>query len=481
MNKQFFTLLLCLLGSLPGFSQNIVEPEIIRWDTSTLQLGSTLLYRDTSLMLIGSDVVQGQFIGQLNDSLEVVSKVYVNSNLGVTAAAYRFGSYYVGGIRATGSGPNIIALAMDRITEAGVKEASGRANLEGIFDYALGITPTRDSGAVVFGMGGPPRVINLCKFDRAGGILWNKKIALSSDCYANDVLELDNGDFFVTGQASGSPKSIRGAIMLKFNESGDSLWASNFSIPGASGKRIFQSPKGHLFICGTTYKSTTVIVGRPYLYLAQVDTTGTMQWEVTYDRFIGDSTVLEFIFEDVQPTSDGGVIFLATAITYDGATTGEHPYLLKVDSHGQYQWHKVIIPTTGDNASGGKVLPLRNGTYALLLLGKPQVGNPYMIYALLGPDGTFTEVDAIRQALAFTASPNPATDRVELSWTQTTSGETEIRLLDVQGRLLTRSSAMHAAGSARSEISLSAYPDGIYFVEIISGGKQGSMKLVKRY
>ncbi|MDP5171468.1 MAG: T9SS type A sorting domain-containing protein [Bacteroidia bacterium] len=478
MNKQFLLLIFCLLGSLPGFSQNIVVPEILRWDSSAYENGSSLLYRDTSLLLIGAERGVGSFIAQLDDSLKIISKQYFNPNLGIAAAKYALGSYYLGGTRSVNA--NTRTLAMSRVNLAGFSESTARANLEGSFDYAVGATPTNDSGVVVFGMGSPIRVTNLCKFDRSGSILWNKKFALSSDSYANDVLESPNGDLYVTGSSVGDQTTIRGAFLLKLNNQGDSLWTKGFSNGSGTGYRLFQTNDHQILIIGSTRDTSITNKVNIIFYLAKVDTLGELVWEQEHNWFQADSVVNMLTFNDAARTSDGGVVFLATVGILSSKLQGEYPYLLKTDAQGQYQWHKVIILPSGTNARGRKVLPLKNGTYGLLLAARPAGADPYTVYALLGPDGTFTEVDAAREALAFTASPNPATDRVELSWTQVTSGEAEIRLLDVQGRLLTRSSAMHAAGSARSEISLSAFPDGIYFVEIISGGKQGSMKLVKR-
>lgn len=477
MNKQGIMLLLSLLSGLMALGQNVMEPPIIRWDTSSLQLGSTLLYRDTNLVMIGSDYAQGQFIGELNDSLEVGSKVYVNSNLGVVDADYRFGSYYIGGIRATGSGTT--SLAMDRITLTGEQAASARANFDGIFDYAHGITPTQDSGAVVFGMGSPPRVINLCKFDRNGGIVWNRKFTTTSDCYANDILELEHGSLLVTGQASGFPDSARGVTLLKLTEKGDSVWAKNYATPGASGRKIFKSSHDHVFVAGTAYKSLTAFINRPFLYLSRIDSSGNLDWEITYDRFV-DDPVLEFSFEDAKPTSDGGVIFLGTISLDNDSIQGERSLLLKVDAQGAYQWHKLILPENGDKCLGGEVLPLRNGTYALLLLGKPQVGNFYMIYALLGPDGTFTDVPDPRPALAFTASPNPTSDLMTLDWQQPQAGQAHIELLDLQGRVLFRSSQLFPAGQAQFSLSLNEYPAGNYLIRIHTDGRQSSTKVVKQ-
>ncbi len=479
MNKQLIFIAFWLLGGLTGFAQTVTEPAIIRWDSSALQIGSTLLYRDTTLMLIGADASQGAFVGELNDSLEVVNKVYINADLGVTSASYRFGSYYIGGIRLLGN--QIYSLAMNRINEAGIKEAGGRANLEGTFDFAHGITATQDSGAVVFGMGSPPRVINLCKFDQAGGISWNKKFAISPDCYANDVLEADNGDLFVTGYAGGFQATLEGVFLLKLNSDGDSIWTSTLSNPGASGKKIFESGKKEMLVCGTTYTSSTAIAQRPYLYLSKIDSLGKVIWEITYPRFVEDDIVQEFTFEDATPTSDGGVLFLATAGISDTAIQGERPYLLKVDAQGQYQWHKILSPANGDQASGLQVLPLRNGTYGLMLIGKPMVGDPYTIYALLGPDGTFTDLERpALNALALSLTPNPADETVAVAWTQASAGLAEVRLLDVQGRLLHSHQLTQPAGPVRLELPIEDLPAGVYLVEVVTGGKVGTAKLVKQ-
>lgn len=480
MNKHLLIFLVCLFCSATSFSQSVVvEPQVLRWDSSAQELGSTLLYRDTALTIIGSDISKGQFVATLDDSLRITNKLFVNSNLGVIDAGYRYGSYYVGGIRVISSGTN--SLAMDRISIAGVREASNRANFDGFFDYTLGITPTQDSGAVVFGMGSPPRVINLCKFDRAGSILWNKKIAFSLDCYATDIHETASGNLYVAGLSISLNQSTNGTFLMKLNQGGDSLWATTLSSPLIKGYRLFPSGEDGLFVAGTIRDSTIQSSVKEVFFLTKVDTLGGMIWEKSFPSLSGELPPRIYEFADAKPTSDGGVIFLATAYLEEDSIKGERPYLLKVDAEGNYQWHKILLPENGDKALAGRVLPLNNGTYGLLLGGKPYVGNPYAIYALLGPDGTFTNVEtATREELALTVSPNPAVDRVEISWTQDIAGEVEIRLLDVQGKILSHQSRREAAGLARMEVFLDSYPSGIYFVEILTADKHGSIKVVKR-
>jgi len=214
--------------------------------------------------------------------------------------------------------------------------------------------------------------------------------------------------------------------------------------------------------------------------LSKVDSLGTVIWEKSYDRFLHDSTLNRFNFADSYHTSEDGVIFLGIAKLIKGPVIGTVPYLLKVDAEGEYQWHKVLVPPNGREAIGLQVIELANGTYGVS--AESSSSNPSSVYGsliLLGPDGTFTEVDPARETLGFTISPNPASDQAMINWTQEKSGETEVRVMDIQGRLMLNEQSNFPAGPVEFVISMNSWPAGTYLVEVRSDGKHGSNKLVK--
>ena len=59
-------------------------------------------------------------------------------------------------------------------------------------------------------------------------------------------------------------------------------------------------------------------------------------------------------------------------------------------------------------------------------------------------------------------------------------GEGEIQVLDVYGRLLQNVETRHGASLQTTQIDLSHYATGVYFVRMVNGGKVMAVKKVVR-
>lgn len=482
MNKPIVVFLLCLISTLSGFAQNIVVPEVIRWDSTLRSARNHLFFNDSSLVFAGVDYALGRFLSEMDDSMKILNRQSFSTDHSLDGAAFMNGMYYLGGTQSVNSPVN--TLAMTIIQPNGFPVTKGRSNFESVLTFAEGLSITQDSGAIVFGMGKNnqgERMVNLSKFDKGAHSAWEKNFSPSSFCYAQDVLETNSTSLFVTGKASGVGSTFRGAFLLKLNQDGDSLWIQKYSVPGSEGRKLFQSGEEHLLLAGTTIFESTPNFTKFTPYLAKVDTFGNLLWEYSYDWMIEDSIVNSFTFDDAIQTSDGGVLFVSTFRLYKNPLTGEFPYLYKVGPDGQYQWHKLVTPPNGENGSDARVIELENGKYGMVMTA--QSNFPTFLFtriALLSGDGTFTSLETLPETIQLSASPNPATDLVEVIWQQETAGEVEIELLDIQGRVLWRAQKMQVEESGRMKISLSDFPDGIYVVEVKNPDGQGSVKVVKR-
>lgn len=482
MNKPIVAFLLCLISTLSGFSQNIVVPEVIRWDSTVYSAGRTLLYNDSSLVFAGVDYALGRFLSEMDDSMKILNRQSFSTDHSLDGGAFMNGMYYLGGTQPVNSPVN--ALAMTIIQPNGFPVTKGRSNFESVMTFAEGLITTQDSGAVVFGKGQNnqgERMVNLSKFDKGAHSAWEKNFSPSSSCYAQDVLETNSTSLFVTGKASGFGSTFRGAFLLKLNSEGDSLWVQKYSVPGSEGRKLFQADEDHLLLAGTTIFESTPNFTKFTPYLAKVDTFGNLLWEYSYDWMIEDSIVNSFTFDDAIQTSDGGVLFVSTFRLYKNPLTGEFPYLYKVGPDGQYQWHKLVIPPSGENGSDARVIELENGNYGMVMTA--QSNFPTFLFtriALLSGDGTFTDLESLPEMIRLTISPNPTLDLAEVVWHQEKTGESEVRLLDMQGKLIRSVHMMQPEGKAKAKISLADVSSGVYFVEVVSGEMRGSVKLIKQ-
>jgi len=91
-----------------------------------------------------------------------------------------------------------------------------------------------------------------------------------------------------------------------------------------------------------------------------------------------------------------------------------------------------------------------------------------------------TGVEDPAVGLAFTLSPNPAIDVVNVSWSRTTSSrEYKIDILDINGKTVyTTADAVTAGTNQNVQINLSSYPEGTYIVRLQDGNGIRTKKLI---
>ena len=79
-----------------------------------------------------------------------------------------------------------------------------------------------------------------------------------------------------------------------------------------------------------------------------------------------------------------------------------------------------------------------------------------------------------------TLYPNPTTGMVNVQFTMNNvqSGAGEIQVLDVYGRVLQTVETRHGTSLQTTQIDLSHYATGIYFVRMVNGGKVMAVRKV---
>ena len=77
----------------------------------------------------------------------------------------------------------------------------------------------------------------------------------------------------------------------------------------------------------------------------------------------------------------------------------------------------------------------------------------------------------------FTLYPNPTVGDVFIRPSTGDAGSVKIRLIDVQGQILNEMSIEHMTQETRVE--LSNYASGIYFVEVYSGERKFTFKVIR--
>jgi hypothetical protein len=92
---------------------------------------------------------------------------------------------------------------------------------------------------------------------------------------------------------------------------------------------------------------------------------------------------------------------------------------------------------------------------------------------------TATGISEVKPQLEFSVFPNPASDKITLSYTIMEASHMAVSVMDVSGRKLADvSNSTEAAGTYHKEVTLSALPPGIYFLNITINGQHINHKFV---
>ncbi len=228
------------------------------------------------------------------------------------------------------------------------------------------------------------------------------------------------------------------AFVVKYNSEGDELWAQDIIAADNATRPCgltdgFENPDGSYMVCGQVRNFTLGLNDKGMLH--KLDAEGNVLWSRYYAHYADMPLGNDQIFNDVEPSNDGG--FILTGETNGPAPPNSHRlWLLKLDSVG------CLVP--GCNTVGVE------------------------------------EFESELQS-ALQISPNPASEQVTVDLAlpegYQLEGTVQLMLLDVQGKEVLRRTIRASVAQLRTNVDLSAYPSGLYYVHLrddrkwLAGGK----------
>ncbi len=286
----------------------------------------------------------------------------------------------------------------------------------------------------------------LVKLDAQGNVLWRRYWPRLSGY--NNILITPSGHVIVVGYVQYDIVEWPGwteqrALVVKYAPNGTQVWAkepiqSDGYMRPCGFTDGFVQPDNSIIACGTMRTSETLDKGMIFKF----DPDGEVIWSRLYSYYDGPWPGNDQVFNDVEPTSDGGFI-LTGGVTRFIDSTYTHPeklWLVKLDSLGCLVPGCQLIDDTGIN------------DIALNL-------NQY-----------------------FSIWPNPVmgTGQVEVSFDPpqgfTATGTLRLVLLDALGRKV-HDGPWPSHGNTRAAISLQDLSSGIYHIHLtdehtwLAGGK----------
>jgi hypothetical protein len=383
-------------------------------------------------------------------------------------------------------------------------------------DTAWSVQQTSDGGYIVAGytrsFGAGNLDIFLIKTDEFGNVQWAKTYGGAGDDRAYSVQQTSDGGYILVGETRSFGAGGSDIFLINTDANGNVQWAKTYG--GTNNEWAYsvqQTSEGGYIVAGTMRTSLT----NYDIFLIKTDANGNIIWAKTYAETNDDRTY------SVQQTSDGGYIVAGTrriSLNYS-------IFLIKTDANGNVQWAKAYGGGGEDRAfsvqqtsDGGYIVTGRTGSFgaggvdvfliktdangdigSCGIVGSasptvntvsPTVNTPSPSVSSISltpgsPSPTVTTINTLT-----VSAPCPLSDDNELGISESCkpvsgfitpykggikvsgSGEFEVKVYNVSGVMV-----KSIKGKDEIKIELSR---GVYFVEVISGGKVIREKVVVR-
>ena len=337
-------------------------------------------------------------------------------------------------------------------------------------DWASSVQQTSDGGYILAGrtrsFGAGNFDVFLIKTDADGNLEWAKTYGGTGDDLAYSVQQTSDGGYIVAGETRSFGAGNNDVFLIKTDADGNVQWAKTYGGTGNDvGWAVQQTSDGGYIVAGET---RSFGAGLSDVFLVKTDASGNIIWAKTYG---GTGNDLAY---SVRQTSDGG--YIVAGLTRSYGVGGEDIFLIKTDANGNISSSCDIVRNA--NPTVNTVSPTVN------TVNTPPLSVSSPSPTVISPSPDFTSLTLTVNA------PCPLSDDNELGISESCkpvsglitpykggikvigSGEFEVKVYNVSGVMV-----KSIKGKNELKLELSR---GVYFVEVISGGKVIREKVVIR-
>jgi hypothetical protein len=279
----------------------------------------------------------------------------------------------------------------------------------------------------------------------------------TNDDKAYSVKQTSDGGYIVAGSTASFGAGSSDIFLIKTYANGNIQWAKTYRGASADGALSVQQTSDGGYIVA----NYTLSFGAGWdddIFLIKTDANGNIQWAKTYG-----GTVWDIPFS-VQQTSDGG--YIVAGGTYSFGASGSDIFLIKTDANGNIGSCSIVqnanptvntvSPTvTTPSLSVSSVSPIVNSVSPTVTTPTPTVSEPCPL-----------SISEFCQITSDLITPYKGGIKVR------GSGEFEVKVYNVSGFMV-----KSVKGKNEVKLELSR---GVYFVEVISGGRVLREKVVIR-
>jgi hypothetical protein len=213
-------------------------------------------------------------------------------------------------------------------------------------DHASSVQQTSDGGYIVAGrtnsFGAGNYDAFLVKTDANGNLEWAKTYGGTSADFAYSVQQTSDGGYILTGYTESFGAGGRDIFLIKTDANGNLEWAKTYGgTAWDEARSVQQTSDGGYIVAGYTRSFGPVWNGE--FFLIKTDANGNLQWAKTYGGLGWDQA------SSVQQTSDGG--YIVAGFTAAFGAGAYDLFLIKTDADGNVEWAKTYGGTSYDVAS----------------------------------------------------------------------------------------------------------------------------------
>src|SRR5262249_20962428 len=189
----------------------------------------------------------------------------------------------------------------------------------------------------------------IVKVDSTGKVQWANDLlfATSATPYSSpttwpfDIQQTTDGGFVLVGYAI-APGENYNPWIAKLSSTGQLQWTHVFVDPNSqysAAQSVRQTADGGYIVGGEVSYAVTSSYTESEITVFKLDSTGTLVWQRDY------AAGVDAYFQSLALTSDGGAIASGTVSTQTATTYTSSVLLLKLDSTGQAQFARTILPS----------------------------------------------------------------------------------------------------------------------------------------
>ncbi len=266
------------------------------------------------------------------------------------------------------------------------------------------------------------------------------------------------------------------------------LWTSDFDIDTAGNPQsVTLSAYGSQF--GANFSDTAsgclvppcAVITTPMPSTSPIATSITFNWQTTVDHlgmfypcaYIPNTYYFNFKATDSScpaPAVDYKTVAITVLPVYPRPTINNNNSILTcVETGFDYQWYMNRMPISG--ATGKVYIPVQPGMFQVRITDSIGSGN----YSEGMNVSVLNAISPVSGLQSFSIYPNPATDLLEMEYTETVSRNVTVSLYDMTGRMVIQKEVPGSLGNNKLAFSVQDFPAGVYTFEI-----RNSMEMLRK-